>query len=443
MKINMPAYVKEVIEKIEKAGFEAFAVGGCVRDFVMGKTPSDWDITTSARPDDILKIFNDFKTVTSGISHGTVAVITNHTAVEITTYRKDGIYSDNRHPDSVIFTNSLSEDLSRRDFTMNALAYSKKSGIIDKFAGISDIENMTVRCVGNPDKRFFEDALRIIRALRFASVLSFNLEEETHQSARRNRNLLLNIAPERILSEFKKLLLGDYVEKILHEYKDIIAVFLPEIVPTFDFDQRNNHHIYDAWGHIVKGIAVSPKLVYVRLAMLFHDIAKPQCLKFDSRGFGHFKGHPALGEKIAVDCLKRLHCDKKTIKIVAFLIRYHDTPLPADKVEIKKWLSRYGVALMRLLFEVKIADNLAKNRSFPQRLIEAKEGRAILRTIIKNDECFSLDRLAVCGDDLINAGFPPGQRLGIILHALLDAVIEEKCKNEKPALLALAESHRV
>lgn len=440
MKIEMPHQVETAIDMLFKSGFEAYIVGGCVRDALMGRKPSDWDITTSATPDDICTVFKDYKTILTGAKHGTVTVIIEHFHIEITTFRTDGKYSDNRHPDFVSFAKTLKEDLSRRDFTMNALAYNHESGIIDYFGGISDIENMTLRCVGDPDKRFNEDALRIMRGIRFASVLSLTMDEETRISIHKNRELLKNIAAERIQMEFNKLLLGDYVEKILHEYKDIIAVFIPEIVPTFDFDQRNYHHIYDVWGHIVCGVASSPKLIYVRLSMFFHDIAKPQCLKFDSRNIGHFAGHPQMGKEIATTVLKRLKYDSKTIKIVSFLVLYHDTAMPPQKAEIKKWLMQYGKTLTQLLLEVKIADNLAKNRNFPRRLIEAKEGRAVLRKIVKNNECYSLEQLQIDGSDLISAGFEEDKNIGVILKNLLSAVIEEKCENEKDKLLALAKT---
>lgn len=436
----MPRQVERALFELSSHGFEAYIVGGCVRDCVMGRKPADWDITTSATPNEICGVFEKFKTILTGLKYGTVTVIIEHFHIEITTFRTDGAYSDNRRPDSVAFSNSLKEDLSRRDFTMNALAYSHETGIIDYFGGLSDIANMTLRCVGDGDKRFREDALRIMRGLRFASTLSLTLDEETHISIHKNRFLLKNIAAERISAEFNKLLLGDYVEKILHEYKDVIAVFIPEIVPTFDFDQRNFHHIYDVWGHIVCAIASAPKLIQIRLALFFHDIAKPQCLKFDSRGIGHFSLHPQKGRDIAESVLRRLKYDKDTIRLVSFLILYHDSPLPPDKIEIKKHLMKYGKAPTQLLLEVKIADNLAKNRSFPKRLIEAKECRAILRKIIKNDECFSLDHLLINGSDLIEAGFPSDKTLGGVLQELLLAVIEGKCENDKESLLSFAKS---
>lgn len=443
MKIEMPHQIEKAIALLEASGFEAYIVGGCVRDTIMGRKPSDWDVTTSANPDEICSVFKQYKTVLTGVKHGTVTVIIEHFHVEITAFRTDGEYSDSRRPDSVTFTRNLKEDLARRDFTMNAIAYNPQTGLIDYFGGISDIENMTLRCVGDPDKRFSEDALRIMRAVRFASVLSLTMDEKTHLSIHKNCGLLKNISSERIASELNKLLLGDYVEKILHEYKDVIAVFIPEIVPTFDFDQRNYHHIYDVWGHIVSSVAAAPKLIYVRLAMLFHDIAKPQCLKFDSRGIGHFSGHPQMGRDIAAAVLKRLRYDSATIKIVSFLVLYHDTALPPDKTEIKKWIMKYQKTLIQLLFEVKVADNMAKNRNFPQRLIEAKEGRAVLRKIIKNDECCSLEQLKINGSDLIAAGFNEDRSIGDILKELLTAVIEDRCKNDKEELLALAKTYKV
>lgn len=439
MEICMPYQVETALSMLDENGFEAYIVGGCVRDSIMGRKPSDWDITTVATPDEICSVFKDYKTVLTGVKHGTVTVIIDHFHIEVTTFRTEGEYSDNRRPDFVSFTKSLKEDLCRRDFTMNAIAYNKKCGIIDLFGGVSDIQNMILRCVGEPDERFKEDALRIMRGIRFASVLSLGIEEKTRIAIHENGKLLKNIAVERIVVELNKLLLGDYVEKILHEYKDVISVFIPEIEPTFNFDQRNYHHIYDVWGHIVAAIAMSPKLIYVRLALLFHDIAKPECLKFDNRGMGHFSGHQSAGREKAKEILKRLKYDGVTMKIVPFLVQYHDAALPPDKTEIKKWLKKYGKTMVQLLYEVKIADNMAKNRNFPARLIEAKEGRAILRKIIKNDECYSLSQLEISGRDLIEAGFPETPVLGTTLDGLLDAVISEKCENEKSALIKYAE----
>ncbi|MBE7012285.1 MAG: CCA tRNA nucleotidyltransferase [Ruminococcaceae bacterium] len=438
MEINMPKQVEMALFMLNEKDFEAYIVGGCVRDSIMGRKPSDWDITTSATPHEICEVFKKYKTVLTGIKHGTVTVIIDHFHIEVTTFRTEGEYSDNRRPDYVEFTKSIKEDLSRRDFTMNALAYSPKSGIVDMFGGIEDIKNKILRCVGNADTRFKEDALRIMRGVRFASVLSFEIEENTRVAIHKNRELLKNIAVERIAVEFNKLLLGDYVEKILHEYKDVIAVFIPEIEETFDFDQRNYHHIFDVWGHIIAAIAASPKLIYVRLALFFHDIAKPSCLKFDNRGIGHFAGHQTEGKELSKKILRRLKYDGVTMKIVPFLVRYHDAALQPDKTEIKMWLKKYGKTMVQLLYEVKIADNMAKNRNFPSRLIEAKEGRAILRKIIKNDECYSLSQLKICGRDLIEVGFPENHELGVALDKLLDAVILGKCENEKETLVKYA-----
>lgn len=434
MEIALPSPVEEAVGILENAGFDAYIVGGCVRDCLMERTPSDWDITTSALPNEIIQAFKNYKTVLTGVKHGTVAVLIDNFIIEITTFRIEGEYSDRRRPDSVKFSKNIVEDLARRDFTVNAVAYSPKRGFVDEFGGIEDIKSKILRCVGNPDLRFEEDALRIMRGIRFASVLSFEIEENTRIAIHRNRELLKDISAERISAEFNKLLMGDYIEKILHEYKDVISVFIPEIIPTFDFDQRNYHHIYDVWGHIVAATSVSPKLIYVRLALFFHDIAKPSCLNFDSRGIGHFAGHQAVGKEMARTILKRLKYDNQTIKIVCFLVQNHDISMPPDKIEIKKWLKKYGKTMVQLLYEVKIADNLAKNRNFPARLIEAKEGRADLRKIIKNDECYSLSQLDINGDDLIELGLSQSTHLGEVLDKLLNAVILGECENKKDSL---------
>lgn len=299
MNIVLPKNVKTIIKILNTHNYEAFIVGGCVRDSVIGLTPHDWDICTNAKPEEIKKCFENFNTFDSGIKHGTISVVLDGEVFEVTTYRIDGTYSDNRRPDSVTFTSDITQDLARRDFTINAMAYNEKRGLIDPYGGRNDLSDKIIKCVGNPDFRFNEDALRIIRALRFASVYNFEIDDETAKSIHKNADLLNNIAVERISVELNKLLSGNGAEKILNNYRDVIAVFIPEIKPMFDYNQHTKHHNRDLWHHItyaVKSIDNSPLL---RMSMLLHDIGKPKACKRDGDGTCHFKGHPKYSAEMA------------------------------------------------------------------------------------------------------------------------------------------------
>ena len=303
---------KKVIEMLEEAGYEAFAVGGCVRDSLLGKKPFDFDVTTSASPEEMKEVFRNEHVIETGIKHGTLTVLINKEPVETTSFRVEKGYSDNRRPEKVEFVRSLSEDLSRRDFTINALAYNEKTGIVDLFGGISDLEHGTVRCVGNPDKRFNEDALRIMRALRFASVLGFEIEEETAASIKRNCGLLNNISSERISSELSKLLCGKNAAKILLEHPEPFFVIIPELSVLKGFDQRHFRHHLDAFGHTAAVLEAVPPVLELRLAALLHDIAKPLCQTVDENGTGHYYGHAQIGAKLSEEILTKLKFDNET-----------------------------------------------------------------------------------------------------------------------------------
>lgn len=439
MTIRLPDKVDMIIKVLCGAGYEAYAVGGCTRDSLMGLEPEDWDITTSALPHQVKEVFGSYRVIETGIKHGTVTVIADGMSVEITTYRIDGEYADNRHPSEVRFTRTLREDLSRRDFTMNAICFNPESRIIDEFGGISDIQKKLVRCIGNPAERFHEDALRVLRALRFASVLGFEIEEKTAEAIHLCRALLKNIAAERISAEFNKLLTGAGAGGILLEYRDVFAVFMPEIEPMFDFDQRNYHHYLDVWEHTVKVVENAAANKSSRLAALFHDIGKPAVFTLDENGVGHFKGHAKRSEITARNILNRLRYDGATTSEVCSLVLHHDDDITPSRALIKRWLGRYGETGLRRLIDLKRADNLAQSEEWRDRLTVLAECEKIIDEIIAEGECFSLKTLAVNGRDLISLGIPAGARIGEILNELLGAVLDGRLENEKDTLLKYAE----
>ena len=433
--MNIPYNIKEAMNVLVKNNFEAYLVGGCVRDSLMDKTPHDYDITTNATPNEMLEIFKEYKIIETGLKHGTVTVIINNENIEITTYRIDGKYIDNRRPSTVDFTKKLDEDLSRRDFTVNALAMDSDGNLVDLFNGSKDIENKLIKCVGNPDKRFNEDALRILRALRFASVLGFEIDKVTSKSIHKNKHLLHNISVERIFSEFKKILCGINVENVLLEYRDVIAEFIPEIKPCFDFEQNNPHHIYDVYTHIVKSVSAVPSKPELRLSMFFHDIGKPSVYELDKSGMGHFKKHAVISSEIAKTVLKRLKSDKLTINTVETLVLNHDREIAETKSAVKRVISKLTYPIFLSLIDVKKADAFAhktQEKDYDKILLIAKE-------IIEENECFSLKDLAINGYDLIEMGFN-GVIIGKILDEILEFVTEEKISNNKTDILNFVNS---
>ncbi|WP_312645263.1 HD domain-containing protein [Hydrogenoanaerobacterium sp.] len=437
MKIEIPAYVQAVLTRLEGHGFEAYAVGGCVRDSMMGKTPHDWDVTTSALPHQTMTALQGFHLIETGLKHGTVTAVVEHQPVEITTFRVDGEYSDNRHPDEVHFTRSLQEDLSRRDFTVNALAYSPKTGLVDYFGGCSDIENKVIRCVGEPGRRFGEDALRILRGLRFASVLSFTIESATAQSLLQNRSLLQYIAAERISSELCRLLCGEQVFPILMDFFPVITEIIPELAPAVSFDQRNPYHTYTVYEHIAHSVAAAPSTIPLRLTMLLHDIAKPACCTEDETGRRHFHGHEDVGTEMAGTILRRLKLDNQTVSRVCTLIKYHDIDLEPTEKCVLSQLNLLGEEVFRELLLVKRADNTAQSEYAQNHTVKLlNELELVLERVLAQGRCFSLRGLAVNGSDLIAAGVPKGVELGKTLQYLLALVIDGECDNKKEKLLA-------
>lgn len=435
MKINLPENVKYIINVFEKNNYECFIVGGCVRDSLSNVVPNDWDFATNATPKEMLNLFSKYKTFTSGAKHGTVSVVINGKIYEITTYRIDGDYKDNRRPDKVTFTSKLKEDLKRRDFTINAMAYSDETGLIDYFNGVSDLEKGIIRAVGNPEKRFNEDALRILRALRFASVLSFKIEAKTATAIKNNKELLNNIALERIGTELNKTLCGNNIEKILKKYKDVFATIIPELKIMFKFNQNTPHHDKSLWSHTACAVNNIEKEEILRVIMLFHDIGKPLTETVDEKGISHFKGHEALSAEIARKVLKRFNYSREFIKTTVILIEYHDTRFDGNKKHIKRVLSVMGAENFRKLIKIQWADMLAQSNyereEKEEKLIATEEE---FRKILHKKECFSLDELKITGNDIINLNIEEGKNIGIILNILLEEVIDDKIKNNNTDL---------
>lgn len=435
--ITVPAQVLKILQTLEASGYEAYIVGGCVRDQLLGNWPQDWDIATSAIPEQTMECFKEFDIATDGKKHGTVTVISKKRPYEITTYRADGTYSDLRRPDSVSFVSSLAEDLKRRDFTINAMAFHPGKGLIDPFNGREDLENGIIRCVGDAEKRLLEDALRIMRALRFASTLCFRIDGETRGAMKKQKNLLKSISAERLSAELTKLLQGGWVHRILMAYWDIIAVFIPEIEPMVGFDQHNKYHMYDVWEHTLVCVENADDDL-IRLVMFFHDIGKPKCFT-KKDGIGHFYGHEAVGAKMTEKIMKRLRFSGKTTAAVCELIYYHDREIMPNPKHIKRMLNKIGPERFFQLMAVKRCDIKGRSLEYLEtRLKTVNEVEGMAKEIIAQNQCFCIEDLALNGNDLLELGIPPGPEIGILLEGMIRAVIDEKVINEKEALLAWA-----
>lgn len=443
IKINIPADANELIHTLQNNGHSAYIVGGCVRDSILGRTPHDYDICTSATPSEMLEIFKDKKIIETGLQHGTVTVVVNGEPYECTTFRIDGIYSDNRRPDTVTFTDKLVEDLRRRDFTINAMAYNDEEGLIDPFNGMQDIEYKKIDCVGSAKDRFREDALRILRAIRFAAQLEFTIMPGTDWEIHKQYKNLENISVERINSEFCKIASSDdfCVELLL--YKDVFSLFIPELKDMFDFPQNNPWHIWDVFGHTIHAVEYcdSDDLV-VRLAVFFHDFGKPHSYQDGEDGIRHFKGHGKVSADMTDSIMKRLRFDNETRNNVVELVYYHDATFEVGKKYVKRWLNKIGEKQFRRLLQVKKADNKAQNLELSfDRIKELSEIEALIDKVLQEDECFSLKDLAVNGKDLIDIGYTEGVSIGITLKCLLDEVIEGRINNKKQVLLKRAKEY--
>ena len=428
----IPEPVKDIMARLEGAGWEAWCVGGGVRDMLLGRDPEDWDVATSARPGDVMALFGR-AALPTGLKHGTVT-IGGGRGVEVTTFRRDGAYLDNRHPDHVEFTASLEEDLSRRDYTVNAMALDLRGELRDPFGGRSDLAAGVLRAVGDPEARFREDALRILRGLRFAAKLGFSVEGETAAAMDRCRYLLENIAPERIYTEMTGLLCGPWAAEALLGYHRVLEVFLPEIAPCVGFDQRSPYHCYDVWEHTARSVSAVPPQPVLRWAMLLHDLGKPGTFSLGEDGRGHFYGHWRESVKIAEAVTDRLRFDNHSKKVILTLVERHDCELPLSQRSVRRNLARYGEETLRLLLAVKRGDNLAQAPAYRDRQKLIDQWEALLDLVIAQGSCFSLGQLAVRGGDLTALGLR-GPAVGEMLRELLEQVIEEKLPNHREALL--------
>ena len=436
MLIHLPEDVKAILHTLQEAGYEAYAVGGCIRDSLLGRRPDDWDITTSAKPQETKALFG--KTIDTGIQHGTVTVMRHGRGYEVTTYRVDGEYEDGRHPKEVTFTASLKEDLRRRDFTVNAMAYNEEDGLVDLFGGRQDLEQKIIRCVGEANERFEEDALRIMRAVRFSAQLGFSIEERTKEAIRGHAERLRQVSAERIQVELTKLVISPNPDFLRIAWETgITAVVLPEFDRLMEQPQNNPHHCFSVGEHTLHAMqAVRPDKC-LRLAMLLHDVAKPLCLTTDAEGIDHFHGHAQKGERMAAQILKRLRYDNHTTELVSRLVKWHDVAIAPEKKAVRRAASRMGKELFPLILEVKAADLAAQSdyqrtekREWLERL------RSLYEEIEREGNCLTIKDLAVNGRDLIQAGITPGPQLGLALQQLLEIVLEDPEKNTREYLLS-------
>lgn len=449
LKIKIPSGANGIIHTLQDKGYEAYLVGGCVRDSILKRTIHDYDITTSATPDEMLEIFKGKRIIETGLQHGTITIVINGEGYEVTTYRIDGNYSDSRRPDSVTFTKSLKEDLKRRDFTINAMAYNDEVGLVDPFNGMEDIKYHKIQCVGKPEDRFSEDALRILRAIRFASQLGFVVDSDVSLNIHKMYKNLKNISVERINSEFCKIAASsDFcVQMVL--YSDVLSLFIPKIKDMFELPQNNPYHIYDVWGHTIHAVEayscdceedLNPIDLITSLAVFFHDIGKPHCYQDGEDGIRHFKGHGKVSADMTDTIMKRLRFDNDTREKVVQLVYYHDATFEVGEKYVKRWLNKIGEEQFRRLLNVRRADIKAQAYTEQEsRLQKIDNIEYILEEVLQKDECFSLKDLAVNGKDLIEIGYKPGKEIGEVLNNLLDSVISGEYINEKEKLLEIAE----
>lgn len=444
MHINIPENITRMLDKLEAAGYEAYIVGGCVRDSLMGIPPHDYDITTSALPTETKQVFAGMRLIETGLKHGTVTVLSDGEPVEITTYRVDGEYRDSRRPESVTFTRNIRDDISRRDFTMNGIAYSPRRGLFDEFGGSDDIKRGIIRCIGDPEKRFQEDALRILRGMRFSAALGFEIEENTALAMLDNRELLKNISAERIFTELCGLLTGRNsgcsIFRVLKEFREILAVILPEFRDCFDFEQHSKYHRYDVYEHCIKSAEAAAQIsensecrLPLTLAMLLHDIGKPQRYSCGEDGEGHFYGHAAVSADIADDILRRLKCSNALRERVCTIVRYHDVQLSDTDKSVRRLLRKYGPETVRDICLAHICDDMSKKPECAER---CGDWRAVMSRAesLAQSCCLTLKDLAVDGKALSGL-IKPSPEMGAVLKYLLDQVVDGNFPNEREFLL--------
>ncbi len=437
MRIEIPQKAKYIIKTIMDAGFEAYVVGGCVRDSVLGRKPEDWDITTSAKPEQIKALFP--RTIDTGIQHGTVTVMLDREGFEVTTYRIDGKYEDSRHPKEVTFTPNLAEDLKRRDFTINAMAYNEETGLVDIFGGMEDIRRKMIRCVGAAEERFSEDALRMMRAIRFSAQLGYTIEGNTLEAIKALAPHLRQISAERIQVELTKLLISGHPDYLRTAYDaGVTNIILPEFDKVMRTEQNHPHHKYSVGEHILYSLTQIPAGKVLRLAMLFHDIGKPETISVDNKGITHFHGHAAVSEEMTKAILRRLRYDNDTVFMVSRLVRYHDygNSVEPDMRIVRRAVNKIGEEVFPLLYEVKRADILAQSEYEREEKLERLEKwQQLYSEILQKKQCVSLKTLAVTGSDLISMGMKPGKGIGEMLNRLLELVLENPESNTREILL--------
>lgn len=438
-RIALPPEVRTLLQRLNAAGFSAFAVGGCVRDSLLGRTAQDWDICTSALPQQTEACFSDCRTILTGVRYGTVTVIFGGQTYEITTFRAENDYADHRHPDAVQFLDDIVADLARRDFTVNAMAADVSGCVTDPFGGAVDLQRRILRCVGRAEERFSEDALRILRALRFASALDFTLEEETANAMHALRGELSAVAPERLGKELRGLLCGRGAARIMAEFADVLCVPLPELTRCIGFRQYNPHHALDVWGHTLAALDAAEQDFVLRMALLLHDVGKPACFLMDKNLVGHFYGHAVVSAAMCERILRRLRFDGQTISRVTELVAAHGcTFLPLTPRRMRRILAQYGEETSRSLLRLKRADRLGKQTEPPTQIETfTAQAQALIEALCA--DCFTIARLRISGRELLALGVPEGREIGVLLRALLQAVMEERVPNEPTALVQYAQ----
>ena len=438
--MEIPNSVKEIIKRLENFGFEAYIVGGCVRDSILNKIPKDWDITTNALPEEIKTVFKDTKIIETGIKFGTIILIIDNTEYEVTTFRSDGVYSDNRKPDSVNFILDLKRDLARRDLKFNAMAYSEKKGLIDPFNGTNDLKEKIISCVGNPDDRIQEDYLRALRAIRFACTFNYKINEDTKKAITNNIHLIFNISQERIRNELLKILTSDNIIYGFNLLKEtgLLYFILPELQNTIDVEQNNPYHIYDVYNHTINSVKNIENILHLKLTMLFHDIAKSLTITKDENKVNHFYGHSKMSSEMAEQILKRFNFDIDTIIKVKKLIGLHDCNIPSTSIEVKKLLNKIGEETFRDLIKVKQADMLAQSLlSISEKEFKLIETLKILEIVLQEKQCFSKKDLLINGRDIMSFGIKEGKEIGNIIDYLVEIVINNPELNTKEKLLEI------
>lgn len=441
LKIKLPASVKMVIDSLEARGYEAYAVGGCIRDSILGRVPDDWDITTSATPYEVKNVFQ--RTVDTGLKHGTVTVLAGSHAHEVTTYRIDGEYEDSRHPKSVEFTRNLEEDLRRRDFTINAMAYNDHAGLVDLYGGMRDLQRKEIRCVGNAEERFQEDALRILRAFRFSAQLGFEIEEETEKAAAKLAATLDRISEERIAVELTKLLLSDRPGYLRRAWETgITAVILPEFDRMMETEQNNPHHCRNVGEHTLESLSHVPAERVLRWTMLLHDIGKPFCRTTDENGVDHFRGHGKAGVELTGKILRRLKFDNDTIRQAMVLVRWHDCRMRPEERVVRRIMNRISPELFEKLMQVQYADTMAQSLYRREEKLERiRKVQETGRKILEEKQCISQKDLKLNGRDLLAMGVKPGPMMGEILKAALREVLDEPARNDAVILKRFAKGY--